>query len=180
MLYYQRGVKRGFRPMCARRVIISVVAVLLLAAPARHGAAQPQPQAQPQQAPPCLQEFLKLRGDAEKKALAIRTASEHKAPPKEACHLFNVFSAAEAKMIKYAADSGVWCGIPAEALAEMKKAHARTDEIRIKVCQVAAAPPRPAGPTLSDSLSAPVPNANNIKTGRGTYDTLTGAPLGAR
>ena len=137
-------------------------------------------QPQPQQAPPCLQEFIKLRGDAEKKAAAIKAASERKATPKEACQLFNAFSAAEAKMVKYATDSGVWCGIPAEALTEMKKSHARTEQIRSNVCQAAAAPPRPAGPTLSDSLAAPVPNANNIKTGRGTYDTLTGAPLGAR
>jgi hypothetical protein len=27
-------------------------------------------------------------------------------------------------------------------------------------------------------LSGPVPDSNNIKTGRGTFDTLTGNPLG--
>jgi hypothetical protein len=31
---------------------------------------------------------------------------------------------------------------------------------------------------LSDALSSPVPDSNNIKTGRGTFDTLTGSPLG--
>jgi hypothetical protein len=30
---------------------------------------------------------------------------------------------------------------------------------------------------LSDALSGPVPDSNNIKTGRGTFDTLTGNPL---
>ncbi len=35
-----------------------------------------------------------------------------------------------------------------------------------------------AGPTLSDALTAPVTDASNIKTGRGTFDTLTGTPLG--
>ena len=160
--------------MDMRRGIVTGVFLLAAAWPA--AAQQPQPQ----QAPPCLQEFLKLRGDAEKKAAAIKAASDRKATPKEACQLFNAFSAAEAKMVKYATDSGVWCGIPSEALTEMKKSHARTEQIRSNVCQAAAAPPRPAGPTLSDSLAAPVPNANNIKTGRGTYDTLTGAPLGAR
>jgi hypothetical protein len=41
-----------------------------------------------------------------------------------------------------------------------------------------APPPRPAGPSLSDALTSPVPDANNIKTGRGTFDTLTGSPIG--
>jgi len=26
--------------------------------------------------------------------------------------------------------------------------------------------------------SSPIPDSNNIKTGRGTFDTLTGSPLG--
>jgi hypothetical protein len=137
-------------------------------------------QIQPQQMPPCVQEFMKLRTDAEHKALAIKTANEHKATAQEACRLFKIFSAAEAKLIKYATDNNVWCGIPPEAMAQMKQGHAHTEEIRTKVCQIAAAPPRPAGPSLSDALSAPVPDANNIKTGRGTYDTLTGSPLGAK
>ncbi|MBX6328236.1 MAG: hypothetical protein IRY89_06640 [Pseudolabrys sp.] len=134
----------------------------------------------PAQEPPCLAQFVKLRGEAEKKAAAIKAASERHATAQEACRLFNAFSAAEAKMIKYAVDSGVWCGIPDQALAEMKKAHEHTETLRAKICQVAAAPPRPAGPSLSESLSAPVPNAGNIKTGHGTFDTLTGAPLGLR
>jgi len=52
-------------------------------------------------------------------------------------------------------------------------------EIRGKVCQAAAAgPPRPAGPSLSDALSAPITDSKNIKSGGGTFDTLTGSPLG--
>ena len=58
------------------------------------------------------------------------------------------------------------------------RAPIKVAEIRTKVCQVAAAPQRQQGPSLSDALSAPVPDSNNIKTGRGTYDTLTGSPLG--
>jgi hypothetical protein len=94
--------------------------------------------------------------------------------------LFNAFSAAEAKMMKYAEDNSVWCGIPPQVLTGIKQAHAKTTEIRTKVCQAAAAPPRPAGPSLSDALSAPVTDSSNIKTGRGTFDTLTGTPLGSK
>ena len=60
----------------------------------------------------------------------------------------------------------------------MKQSRAKSDDIRNRVCQAAAAgPPRPAAPSLSDALNAPVPDSNNIKTGRGTFDTLTGSPL---
>ena len=136
--------------------------------------------AQPKQMPPCVQEFSKLRDEAQKRASAIRAASEHKATPQEACGLFNAFSAAEGKMIKYATDNAVSCGIPPDVLTTMKKGHAKTSEIRTKVCQVAAAPQRPAGPSLSDALSAPITDSNNIKTGGGTFDTLTGTPLGSK
>jgi hypothetical protein len=134
----------------------------------------------PQQEPPCVQEFGKLRDEAGKKAVAIRAASARKAPPAEACKLFNAFSAVEEKMVKYAETNSVWCGIPPQVIMQIKQQHAKTEEIRTRVCQAAAAPPRPVGPTLSDSLGAPITDSNNIKTGRGTFDTLTGTPLGNR
>jgi hypothetical protein len=134
----------------------------------------------PQQEPPCVKDFSKLRDDAGKKAAAIRSASERHVQAREACQLFNVFSAAEAKMVKYAVDNAVWCSIPPNVVTGIKQAHAKTVQMRTKVCQAAAAPPRPAGPSLSDALSAPITDSNNIKTGGGTFDTLTGTPLGSK
>jgi hypothetical protein len=140
---------------------------------------QPMPQQQPQQEPPCVQEFGRLRDEAQKKASAIRAANERKATAKEACALFGAFSAAEVKMIKYASDNATWCGIPPEVVVTLNKGHAKTMEIRTRVCQAAAAPMQSAAPSLSDALSSgAIPDASNIKTGRGTYDTLTGTPLG--
>jgi hypothetical protein len=139
--------------------------------------AQAQPPS-PQQVPPCIQEFFKLRDDAEKKAAAIKAANERKAQPKEACQLFGALAAAQSKMLKYASENTTWCGIPPQVVEQLKQAEAKVSEIRTKVCQAAAAPPRPQGPSLSDALTAPVPDSNNIKTGRGTFDTLTGSPLG--
>lgn len=141
------------------------------------------PWSQPQQEPPCVRDFFKLRDDAQKKAQAIQQASQRKAPPVEACRLFNNFFAAEAKMIKYAQENQTGCRIPPEVIKNMSKGHARTTEIRAKVCEAAARPPVSAGPSLSEALgSSAIPDANNIKTGRGTgtYDTLTGSPLGGR
>jgi hypothetical protein len=141
----------------------------------------PQQQQPQQQQEICVQDFGKLRDAAQKKANAIRTASEHKATAKEACGLFNSFSEAELKMIKFASDNLTKCGIPPEILTNLKKGHAHTTELRTSVCRAAEAPARPAGPSLSDALgSAAVPDASNIKTGRGTFDTLTGTPLGGK
>ncbi len=165
--------------------LASIIAAGLLGAGLAPAAAQfqPPPQTLPQQqqqVPPCVVEFGKLRDDAQKKAAAIRTASENKAEPKVACGLFNSFSAAEAKLIKYAADQSTWCGIPPEVVANLKQQHVKTVDIQVKVCRAAAAgPARPQGPSLSDALgSGTVPDVSNIRTGRGTYDTLTGTPLG--
>src|SRR5512143_2307703 len=132
---------------------------------------------QPQQEPPCVKEFFKMRDDAEKKGLAIKTANERKASPKEACQLFGALLAAQSKMLKYANENSVWCGIPPQVAENLKQAVGKVSESRTKVCQAAAAPAqRP--PSLSDALTNPAPDSSNIKTGRGTFDTLTGSPLG--
>lgn len=160
--------------MGLRGAIITVCILPLYA-----GVAAAQGQAgPPQQEPPCVKDFVKLRDDVEKKAGAIRAANDRKATPKEACQLFNVFISAQAKMLKYAVDNGAWCGIPTQVVANLKAGLTKTSEIRTKVCQVAAAPVQQTGPTLSDALTSPVPNSSNIKTGRGTFDTLTGSPIG--
>ncbi len=144
------------------------------------GGQQPAPQAQ-QSTPPCVVEFMKLRDETEKKGMAIRAASERHANPKEACGLFNTFTAAEAKLLKYATDNTVWCGIPKDVIDHIKEGHSKALEIRAKICQAANRPQAaPHQPTLSDALGAPVTDSSNIKTGRGTFDTLTGTPLGTK
>ena len=161
--------------MSLRRSLVLGVALLPLAA----GAAFAQfPGQQPPQQPPCMADFTKLRNDTENKAKTIQEASKRKVPPKEACHLFTVFHAAQAKMYKYATDNATWCGIPPQVIEQIKTGMSQAQQIRTKVCRVAEAPPRPSGPSLSDALSAPVVNSDNIKTGRGTFDTLTGTPIG--
>lgn len=147
---------------------------------ARDPWSQPPPQQQQQQDTRCLDEFLKLRKEVEKRGGAIQTASQRKEKPsaKEACGLFNAFTAAERKMYAYATKNAASCGIPPQIITNMKQARVKSDEIRGRVCQAAAAgPQRAPAPSLSDALSAPVTNSDNIKTGRGTFDTLTGNPL---
>jgi hypothetical protein len=141
--------------------------------------AGPSPWNAPQQGPPpCIQAFLKMRDDAQKKAELIHAASERHASPQEACALFTAFSAAEVKLIKYAVDNAASCGIPPEVPANLKKGHARTTDLRTKICQAASRPMPQAAPSLSDALTSPVPDSKNIKSGGGTFDTLSGTPLG--
>jgi hypothetical protein len=86
---------------------------------------------------------------------------------------------AETKFAKYAADQGPWCGIPEDIVKQLTENSKKTAAIRTQVCNLAAqGGGRPAGPNLSDSLSAPVTGSGNVRTGRGTFDTLTGTPLG--
>lgn len=165
--------------MNLRRACFVAACMIPLAAATARAQSQPAPQGPPPQMSPCVQEFVRLRADTEKKANAIKMASERKASPKDACNLFNVFSTAEEKLIKYANDNAAWCGIPPQLLDGMAKGHARTTEMRTRICRIAAtAPAAPRGPSLSDALTAPVTSSSNIRTGGGTFDTLTGSPLG--
>src|ERR1700722_13167255 len=134
--------------MNLRRALLIAACLLPCAAGTAVAQFQPPAAAEPQgEPPPCVKEFLSLREVAAKKAMAIRVASEHHAPANEACALFNAFSVAEAKMIKYAEDNAVWCGIPPQVLVGIKKEHVKTAEIRVRVCQAAAAPQRPTAPS---------------------------------
>jgi hypothetical protein len=158
----------GYAALCATALLLTVVT---------DAAAQVAPPQQQQ--PPCFNEFMPLRNAAEKNGKAIQAASKRKAPATEICALFKRFAVSEEKYIKYAEVNATWCGIPAEAVKQMQANHAQTLKIRTRVCSVAAAPPRPRGPTLGDALgTTPIPDANTTRTGRGTYDTLTGNPLG--
>jgi hypothetical protein len=174
------------------RLILSrspiLMLALLLAGPAAAQSFQPPTQgfAPPQQAapqePPCFKEFSALRDDAQNRAKALGAANKRRVPPQEACRLFNALIASETKLVKFTEANGTWCGIPPQVLTQMKTEHAKASEMRTRVCEFAARGSQAApGPSLSDALGTNrVPDASNIKSGRGTYDTLTGTPLGGR
>jgi hypothetical protein len=163
--------------MTLARFLLPTLFVAMLSA-----ASLPAPahaQAQGAQEPPCMKEFSALRDETGKRAAAIRAASERKASPQEACGLFKNMVAAEGKFVKFAVDNGPWCGIPPEIIKQLQDNHKQTQNVRAQVCKVAAQPPaRPAGPSLSEALGTPATSSGNVRTGRGTFDTLTGTPLG--
>lgn len=128
--------------------------------------------------PPCMQQFLPLRAEAEKRAGVLQAGINKKKPPPELCHLFRSFSDAEAKVVKYATANQAGCGIPPDAVATMKKNHTKTNEVRDKVCSVAEKPAQPQGPNLGEALGfGGAPTAETTRAGTGTLDSLSGNPL---
>ena len=125
-----------------------------------------------------MQQFLPLRQEAERRAGVLQTGINKKKAPPELCQLFRSFSEAEGKVVKFAVTNQTGCGIPPDAVASMKKNHAKTNEVRDKVCNVAQQPAAPAGPNLGEALGfGTLPNAETTRAGTGTLDTLSGNPL---
>lgn len=150
-------------------------------APVSRGFSGPPPQAPSASADACMQGFVPLREEAEKRGKLIKAASDRKAPPDEACKLIRNYGQAELKMIKYVETNSAKCGIPPQIADQLKNGHKNTEKMQTQVCNVAqqAANARPAGPSLSEVLgsSAALPEAQPVRKGGSTFDTLNGNVL---
>jgi hypothetical protein len=150
-------------------------------APVSRGFSGPPPQAPSASADACMKDFVPLREEAEKRGKLIKAASDRKAPPDEACKLIRNYGAAEMKMIKYVETNSAKCGIPPQIADQLKSGHKNTEKMQTQVCNVAqqAANARPAGPSLSEVLgsSAALPEAQPVRKGGSTFDTLNGNVL---
>jgi hypothetical protein len=119
--------------------------------------------------------FLPLRNDAQQKGSAIAAAEKRHAEPKELCTLVSRFYVAEGAALKFLDSNKTWCGVPDAAIASAKSTHDKTLKFRDLVCNPTA---QRHEPTLSDAIGQPtLDTSKNTKTGRGTFDTLTGNPL---
>jgi hypothetical protein len=136
----------------------------------------PGMQQRPQE-PPCFKDFAPLRAEAEKRANVLKAAMQRKPAREEACTLIKSFSAAEAKVVRYVTANAQSCGIPAQAVTQMKSNHDRTVKMQTQVCATAAAP-RPAGPGLSEALgTARGGTLDPLAPQSGALDTLSGNVL---
>jgi tetratricopeptide (TPR) repeat protein len=103
---------------------------------------KPTPWAQPKTSTPAqCNAFVQLRDDARKKALAVRTAVEHKVDRKEICTLVQRYYTAESAVVKFLEENKTWCGIPDEAIKAAKGNHEHTDKFRTAACSEAPGPP---------------------------------------
>jgi len=101
----------------------------------------------------------------------VKAHAEHK----QVCALMTTFVAAETKVVKFLEDNKLFCGIPDQVITNAKANHEKSLKFRTVAC---TEEPKPKAQTLSDAIKAPsVDTAKNTKTGRGTFDTLTGNPL---
>ena len=112
----------------------------------------------------CMKGFVPLREEAERRGKLIRN-----------------FGQAELKMIKYVETNSAKCGIPQQIADQLKNGHKNTDKMQNQVCAVAqqAQSRGPAGPSLSEVLgsSSALPEAQTVKKGGSTFDTLNGNVL---
>jgi len=130
----------------------------------------------------CMKGFVPLREEAEKRGKLIKAASDRKASPDEACKLIKNFGASEIKMIKYVETNSAKCGIPQQIADQLKNGHKNTEKMQAQVCNVAqqqVQQQRAAAPSLSEALgsSAALPEAQTVKKGGSTFDTLNGNVL---
>jgi hypothetical protein len=128
-------------------------------------------------APPGVQcnDVEGLAAEAQKRSALVGAAIKAKGDRKELCTLMTNFITAESKVVKFLQDNKVWCHIPDQVTTASKANHEKALKFRTAACEEG---PRPKTPTLSDAIKAPsVDNSKNTKTGRGTFDTLTGNPL---
>jgi hypothetical protein len=126
--------------------------------------------------------FVPLREEAEKRGKMIKAASDRKASPEEACKLIKNFGQAEVKMLKYVEVNSAKCGIPPQIADQLRNGHKNTEKMQTQICNVAqqqAQQSRSAAPSLSEALgsSAALPEAQSVKKGGSTFDTLNGNVL---
>ena len=140
----------------------------------------PPPGAPSQAQQACLNEFMQLRGETEKRGALLKSASERRAPREEVCKLLVGVHTADSKWLKFTETNMARCQIPAQALKQLRASHAHLSNLRKRACDSGgAAGGAPAPPSLSEALSntrGPPPDSSSVKRG-GTFDTLTGNPI---
>jgi hypothetical protein len=132
------------------------------------------PQQQPGM-PPCANEFIPLREQVQKAGMAVKAAIDKKAERSEICNRLKYFTGTEAKFVKYLEANAGWCGIPGDAIQQVKASHVHSSKLRDQACAAGPAGPRIApGPGLSDALGTSRPPPET-KKGLGTFETLSGS-----
>jgi hypothetical protein len=129
--------------------------------------------------PPACQQLLVIRDETQKSAAAIAAANKRHATAADACKLFKAFLANESKMMQSMTQNTVACGIPPEAIKQVREGHEKATGIGKQICDAAERGPVFAGPSLSDALGSntTVPDGTSTKSGRSTFDTITGNAL---
>jgi hypothetical protein len=132
------------------------------------------------QPPPCFAEFTKLRTDVEKHGAAAKAANERHVQREEFCKLITALSAASNRWFKFTVAKAKECGIPSDAVTQIKGQDEHLAGLKKQVCSAGPAGPG-AAPSLAEALGTDkMPLDDNEKTNvkrGGVLDSLTGAPI---
>jgi hypothetical protein len=160
-----------------RNLSFALVAALGAALAPLWGTPAPAQQMGQMGAPAQCRQFVPLNSVTQVKANAVQAAMKAKADRKDICKLMTAFVGAEGTVVKFLIDNKTWCGISDQIVAAAKASHEKSLKFRDVVCTEG---PGPKTPTLSDAIkTTPVDSAANTNTHKGgTFDTLTGNPLG--
>jgi hypothetical protein len=131
-------------------------------------------------APPCFTEFTKLRTEVEKRGAAAKAANERHAQREEFCKVITALAVAADKWAKFTEKEAKGCGIPGDAVTQIKGESEHLGKIKTQVCS--AGPAAAAGPpSLSEALGTdrmPIDDGNKATAKRGgVLDSMTGAPI---
>jgi hypothetical protein len=128
----------------------------------------------------CMQEFAGYRQEVEKRAHMAEAESKKKPTREKMCEMVSLYSTAEFKWIRFSEINMAKCGIPKEAIEQIKQVHLHTADAKKKLCAPGPAQAGPSTPSLSDALGASLqPTVDGPKKRKvgGTMDTLTGNVL---
>jgi len=130
------------------------------------------------QPPPCAAVLNKLHAEAEKRGAEAKAGQEKRVPREELCKLVTNLVAAEGKFTNTAEKEARNCGIPPEAIKQMKAGHEHLVQVRTALCTAApsAGPPSLAEALGTDKLPLDETEKTNVKRG-GVLDSMTGAPI---
>jgi hypothetical protein len=130
------------------------------------------------QPPPCAAVLNKLHAEAEKRGADAKAGQEKHVSREELCTLVTNLVAAEGKFTNAAEKEARNCGIPPEAVKQMKAGHEHLVKVRTALCTAApgAAPPSLAEALGTDKLPLDETEKTNVKRG-GVLDSLTGVPI---
>jgi hypothetical protein len=131
------------------------------------------------QEPPCIAEFTKLRMETEKRGAAAKAANERHAQREEFCKIVTALWAAADKWSKFTEAKAKGCGIPGEAVTQIKAQSDHLGQLKTTIC--AAGPAAGGPPSLSEALGtdrAPIDDGPKATAKRGgVLDSMTGAPI---
>jgi hypothetical protein len=130
-------------------------------------------------APPCFTEFTKLRTEVEKRGAAAKAANERKAPREEFCKVITSLAVAAEKWAKFTEKEAKGCGIPGDAVTQIKGESEHLGKIKTQICSAgpaAGGPPSLSEALGTDRMAIDDGNKGTVKRG-GVLDSMTGAPI---